>query len=272
MDPVTIGMGVSTLGSLVGSNNQKNAQKANQSAESGIDNQLVSIYNAMLKNYQTVSDATNPSGALSQAEGVFGTEASSGLSPQVIAAANANLQQQQQQGISSIRNQLGPALPNLAGSIRDFNEQNLTADVNENIGLAGQNQGVRTQGAQGLTGIANDVLGFGSQMLGGAAGGLSGLGAQFGKAASQPQTNPFSSLGTFLAQFGSQLGAPGSGSIDVNTPSGMPAPSPNIDPSLLSLFQPPSPGGSLGALPGLPGAAFGPTANGTQYSGQNYAA
>lgn len=286
MDPVTIGAGVSTVGSLVGANQQKNAQKANQGAQSSIDNQLVAIYNAMLKNYGQVSDATDPAGSLRTAKDFYGQEAggatptaqfyrgemTNGLDPSVRAAANANLATQEARGISAMRNQLGPSLPNLAGTIRDLNEQGLQAGVNQNIGLSAQDQGVRQQGAAGLQGvqsagagglqsIADAVLAFGSSMLGGASQGFGRLGDQFGAAANQPQANPFTSIGQFLAQYG--LG--GAGATDTYTVGAQPAaaPSANLDPSILNAFYsggfglgiPPQAGGSLGQLPGLTASA-----------------
>ena len=171
-----IGAGISGVGSIVQSFDQKALAQQNQNSESAIDNELVQIYGTMLKNYNQVTGATDPAVALKTAEGVYGSEAAEGLSPATIAASNLNLKQQQQQGLNSIIQSLGPSVPNLANIIKQYGQQTLQSDVAENIGLAGESQGVKSQGAAGLAGIGSGVLDFGQSLLSGASGGLAGLG------------------------------------------------------------------------------------------------
>jgi hypothetical protein len=264
-----IAAGLSTAGSLVQSNAQKNAAKANTAAESSIDNQLMSIFNSLMTNYNQVNNAVNPAQTLGSAKNFYQSEENTGLDPAVTRAANANFSLNNQRSLSSLVNQLGPALPNLAGTVRDFGENELINNANLNIGLAGQNQAARQQGAAGLAGIGEDVLGQGTEIAGLVSGGLRGLGDQFNNAniANANAPNPFSSLGGLFSNpavgawlgkiFGGGGGTPGASPIPPMSPTSFN----NLTPAGLGV----SPGqGGLGVTGGLGGGnpnygSFGPT-------------
>jgi hypothetical protein len=256
MPVAAIGTAIGGLGSLVSTVNQKNVAKANENAESSIDNELTKIYGTMLKDYNSISGETNPGGALAKAESVYGSEATGGLSPETIAAANNNLGQQQKQGLASIINSLGPSTPNLAGVIKQYGQQELQSDVSENIGLAGENQGVQQQGAAGLAGIAGDVLNFGQSVLGGASGGLAGLGKQFNAASATPQTNPLTSFGSLIAALPNLFSSGNTtGSTGITPPGGLGM---SFDPSQFLNWLQPQTDTNSGSL-GIPAGGGGGT-------------
>jgi hypothetical protein len=190
---------VSGAGSIYSAVSQKNAQQANLSAEQQLDSQLEKLYNTQIKQANELSTGTNTLGELQQAGGVYSQEAAAGLSPQTIAAANANLAQQEAQGLSNLKYNLGPSTPNLAGQIKQYEDASLSADVNQNIQLAGENQAAKNEGAAGLGSLASGVLSFMQNAFGGAESGISGLAKQFGLGAAGTGTNPLGAFGSFLA-------------------------------------------------------------------------
>jgi hypothetical protein len=204
MPAAPIAAGAGLLGSFLQSNSSKNAQKADMSQQSALDNQMIQIYNNMMGKYNQVFGAVNPIGALNQAKNFYTSEVQGGLSPATIGAANSEFQQQNALNLSTLENQLGPYTPNMSGMIKDFQNNEILGNVSLQQQLAGMNQGVRQQGAAGLAGIGQDVLNWGNQTAGMVSSGLGGLASQFGAAgAANAQNawanNPFSSIANLFA-------------------------------------------------------------------------
>lgn len=80
-----------------------------------------------------------------------------GYSPQVIGNAYNNLQVQNQQQMNSIKNQLGDALPNLAGSINDMQMNDAMSRAQLGSNLAAGDQALKLQGAGLATGLGQQV-------------------------------------------------------------------------------------------------------------------
>lgn len=223
MPVAAIAAGAQTVGSFIQSDNSKNAAKANQAQESSIDNQLMSVYNSMMKNVNQVDAAVNPAQSLGAAKGFYANEMSTGLAPAVINQANASFQQNNAQNLSTLKNSLGAATPNIAGTIKDFENSQITGNVGLQQGLAAQNQGARNTGAAGLTGIGENVLDQSDQARESVAAGLGALGSQYQQAGefnASGQTNPFSGITSFLASLGLGGGTPGGGTTTPGVASG----------------------------------------------------
>lgn len=141
--------------------------------------------------------------------GFFSGEMKQGLDPSVIEGAHSALQQQFGQSMSDILAHAGPG-QNPAALMRAGQNQLLSSDVNLGTQLAGESQGVKERGAQGLAstagaldeqqlqrllesvqlpqGILQSVmqyLGLGTGLETAGLGPLGGLGSQYANAASQ---------------------------------------------------------------------------------------
>ena len=191
--------GAGLIGSFMQNNAQKSAASQNQSQESALDSQVEQIYNRMWGQYQGVASATNPAGDLQQAKNFYQSEVQGGLSPAVTGAANSQFQQQNALNLNTLKNQLGPYTPNMAGTVSNFQNNEIMGNVSLQQQLAAQNQGVRAQGAQGLAGIGQGVLNYGANVGSTAASGLGGLAQGFQQANefnanNAYANNPFSAL------------------------------------------------------------------------------
>lgn len=89
--------------------------------------------------------------------GFFNNEMQHGLTPQSIGAALNPFDAQTQQQINSMRNSLGAALPSVGSTVNDLNLQGLQAKAGISSQLAGMNQGLQQQGAQGLFNTAQGI-------------------------------------------------------------------------------------------------------------------
>lgn len=130
---------------------------------SGIPGNLnSSVFNYLLNPQSTNLAQAYPGlqSLLSQAGGFYNQEMTQGLSPAYINNALGNYQTQAQQGINSTVNQLGSALPNLAGSVKDMNLNSDMGRANLLSSLGAQNQSVMGQGAAGLEGVSQAGAGL----------------------------------------------------------------------------------------------------------------
>jgi hypothetical protein len=201
-----VGGGASLLGSFLQSNTSKNAAKADEAQQSSLDNYMVGIYNNLMGKYNSVFNATQPATGLNEASNFYKSEIQGGLSPAVIGAANSNFQQENAQNLSTLKNQLGPYTPNMAGTISDFENSEITGNVSLQQQLAAMNQQTRASGAAGLAGIDQGILNWGSSTAGGVASGVGGLASEFGGAAAQNtqnawSNNPFSSIASWMSMY-----------------------------------------------------------------------
>ena len=191
--------GAGLIGSFLSSNSSKNAAKSNQAQQSALDTQIEGIYSRLMGTFNHLMGAVNPAGALQTAKNFYTSEVQGGLSPAVTGAAESQFQQQNALNLNTLKEQIGPYTPNKGGLISDFQNNEIIGNVGLQQQLAAMNQGVRAQGAAGLTGVANDVLGFGENVGTSAASGLTNLANQFGlanifNAQNAYANNPFSAL------------------------------------------------------------------------------
>lgn len=246
-----IAAGAAALGSFLQSNQQKNSQRANLAQQTSLDNQMLQVYDQLQGKFNNLWSGTNPIGSIEQAKNFYTSEVQGGLSPAVTGAAQSQFQQQNALNLATLKNQLGPYTPNRAGMIGDFGESEIVGNVSLQQQLAALNQQTRQQGAQGLGGLGLDVAQLGAGVSESVAQGIGGLASQYGDAArfnATNQTNPFTSVGSFLASNPNMFASTG---IPGSTP-GLGAPVPPGVPNGLS-GQPwyPQPGqGGLGVTGG----------------------
>jgi hypothetical protein len=131
-----------------------------------------------------------------------------GLSPSVIANAYGNFNTSAAQNDANIKaNYTGP---NAAGLMEDANFQNIQGRAQLGGNLAAQDQGVMTQGAQGLMGSAEQYAGLGLQSYGLGSSALGQLGSYGQSLTSQgmqgieQQNAPLTSIGQEYAGAASQ--------------------------------------------------------------------
>jgi hypothetical protein len=195
--------GAQAVGSFLQSNEQKNAQRANLSQETSLDNQMLGIYQNLQSKFNSLWGSVDPAQALGQAKTFYGSEVQGGLSPAVIGSAESEYAQQNASNLATMKNQLGPYTPNVAGQVAQFNNNAITGNVSLQQQLAALNQQTRQQGAAGLAGIGEGVAGLTAGVGESVASGIGGLASQFGQAsefnAANAGPNPFSSIGAFLA-------------------------------------------------------------------------
>ncbi|MDE2102822.1 MAG: hypothetical protein KGL39_36595 [Patescibacteria group bacterium] len=190
-------------------NAQNSAAQATQAENQLIQSTLVPIINTMLSNWNNyyqpqVANAATQVGAIqpnTAATGAntldfFNNEMNQGLTPQSIGAAQNTYDVGQQQMLNSIANRLGPATPNLAGTIQNLNQQDLQGRIGLASSLAGMNQNFQNQGAQsGMNtsqGLLNDIMSFiqqGGGFLTGAQGATQNLTGMYGNAANTAANN-----------------------------------------------------------------------------------
>jgi hypothetical protein len=215
-----IPMAVMAAGSILQGVNSKNAQKANTAQQGNIDNQLISLFNAMTGRSNDIWSGLNPLGALNQAKKFYGSEVAGGLDPAVRTDATAGFEREGARGLSAIEGALGPSSPNPGGMAKNWQEGMLTGGVALQQQLAALNQQTRQQGAAGLAGIGEAGMSASNSLLEAPVLGLMGLGQQFGAGAAAnaqnaQQNNPFGALGQFLASLG--LGGGGTGGVGSNS-------------------------------------------------------
>lgn len=177
-----IAAGAAAIGGFLQSNAQKNAAKANLANETSLDNQIIGIYDRMMGTAGKLMGAVNPGGALSQAKEFYSSEVTGGLSPAVTGAAESQFQQQNALNLATLERDLGPYTPNKAGMISQFQDSQIIGNVSLQQQLAAMNQGVRQQGAQGLTSVAAVPLDFLSTIGSNAASALGSMAGNYQQA------------------------------------------------------------------------------------------
>jgi hypothetical protein len=129
-----------------------------------------------------------------------------GLSPSVIANAYGNFNTSAAQNDANIKaNYTGP---NAAGLMEDANFQNIQGRAQLGGNLAAQDQGVMTQGAQGLMGSAEQYAGLGLQSYGLGSSALTSLG-QYGQSLTTQGMQGIEQQNAPLGQIGSEYSAAG---------------------------------------------------------------
>jgi hypothetical protein len=124
-----------------------------------------------------------------------------GLSPAVIANAYSNFNTSAAQNDANMKaNYTGP---NAAGLMEDANFQNIQGRAQLGGNLAAQDQAVRTQGAQGLLGSAEQYAGLGLQSYGLGASALGSLG-QYGQSLTTQGMQGIEQQNAPLGQIGSE--------------------------------------------------------------------
>lgn len=97
----------------------------------------------------------NGSGIVNNALNFYGTEANQGLDPQFVNSALAKQEDQQLTNINTVRNSLGGSLNNPNGTINDMNMQDNNATLSLLGNLAAENQSVKNNAVQSMTGLAS---------------------------------------------------------------------------------------------------------------------
>jgi hypothetical protein len=215
---------------ITGTNpNQGQINSANQASSqaTAAENQLIQssllpAYQQLMQNYtqnyaplqgglgssmSSILGGTNP--AMNTALGVFGNEATQGLSNQTIGSALNTQQNQTQSNINSLMNSIGAASPNPAGLAQNLMQEGQQGLVNTESNLAGMNQAFQQSGASNLAGLTSSNLqqimqyiqqGLGS--LEGGTQGISGITGLYGNSANQAAQNAMN-----LSNEGNQMNA-----------------------------------------------------------------